>query len=282
MFAAIAKAAAGAPHSLSGKVDKLLVDADGLCYFCAGSATTTPGQSLINVQDKLKAVEAVAGVRATLVATSSGSHKGNRYTIATVKPYQGHRGKGQKPVNWRFLRDRMLGGEFGRTLLVENYSEADDLCASMAGPRTALHYQDKDFRMMPGWHITWKDYALVYVPEGTWELVHDGLVYGEKWFWLQMLHGDPADNIPGLPKLYGKQCGPKTAEKYLADAPDAVTARRMVQDAYAEFYGVEAYRMMLEQAQLLWMRKNPRDDMDVVTQGPLRELEPLARTAEGY
>jgi hypothetical protein len=270
MFDAVIKAvAASAPQALNGKIDELLVDADGICYFCAGSATTTPGQALINVQEKLKAVEAVAGQRATLIATGEASPKGNRYTIATVKPYQGNRGKSPKPKNWAFLRKRMLAGEFGRKLEVEEYAEADDRCASRAGPRTALHYQDKDFRMMPGWHVTWKNYALVYVPEDCWELVHDGMVYGEKWFWLQMLQGDPADHIPGVPKLFGQLCGDTRAAKYLAGKGPQET-RDAVLAAYVEFYGDKAWAMMLEQAQLLWMRKNPADDMDVVNNGPLK------------
>ncbi len=274
MFAAAIKAAvASAPQGLSGKIDELLVDADGLCYFCAGSATTTPGQALINVQEKLKAVEAVAGQGATLVCTDDHSPKGNRYIIATVKPYQGNRGKSPKPKNWAFLRQRMLAWDFGRTLVVEPYAEADDYCSSRAGSRTALHYQDKDFRMNPGWHITWNSYALIYVPEGTYELVHEGLTYGEKWFWLQMLQGDPADNIPGIPKLYGKLCGEVGAAKYLSNTADGHTARKLVEAAYQDYYGEDSWRMMIqEQGQLLWMRKDPKDDIDVLSSGPLKGL----------
>jgi DNA polymerase-1 len=282
MFEAVIKqAAASAPQSLGGKIDELLVDADGICYFCAGSATTTPGQALINVQEKLKAVEAVAGVKAVLCATHEDSPKGNRYFIASVKPYQGTRHSGGKPVNWAFLRKRMMAGDFGRTLEVETYGEADDLCASRAGPRTALHYQDKDFRMMPGWHITWKNYSLIYVPEDCWSLEHDGLVYGEKWFWLQMIQGDPADNIPGIEAPAGKKFGPgpKTAEKWL-DGLDRADAIARVVAGYEERYGDDARARLLEQAQLLWMRKQPLDDRDCVNRGPLRGMG-YASTDEG-
>jgi DNA polymerase-1 len=266
MFAAVAKAAAqAAPQTLKGKIDNLYVDADGLCYFCAGSSTTTPQQSLLNVQEKLKGVEQVAGQRATLVCTASGSPKGGRYTIATVKPYQGNRGKGPKPANWAFLRDRMLAGEFGRPMLVEKHAEADDLCASLAGPRTALHYQDKDFRMMPGWHITWKDYAIVFVSDQQFRVDHDGLIYGEAWFWHQMLMGDGADNIPGIPKLFGKLCGEKRARDYLADVHDRRTAQKLVEAAYRDHYGDDLWwPMMREQGQLLWMRREPDDALDVL------------------
>lgn len=274
---AIAAAVSAQPQALDNKIDRLLVDADGLCYFCAGSAETSPSQSLLNVQDKLKAAEAVAGQRATLVATAEGSPKGQRYALATVKPYQGNRGRGPKPKNWAFLRTRMLAGDFGRPLMVEEVAEADDLCASLAGPRTAIHYQDKDFRMMPGWHILWRDYDLVYVPEDCWELQHAGLVYGEKWFWLQMLQGDPADNIPGLPRLFGKLCGPKTAEKYI-EGQSRESARTAVMNAYIDHYGsTEKGRdMLLEQARLLWMRKVPGDSWDCVRNGPLRDWHYVA------
>jgi hypothetical protein len=286
MFEAVkAKAAAAAPQTLAGKIDQLLVDADGLCYFCAGAADCSPAQALANVQDKLTAVEAVAGLRATLVATHEDSPKGGRYFMATVKPYQGQRYGGTKPKNWEFLRKRMMATGFGRKLIVEDYAEADDRCMSMAGPRTALHYQDKDFQMMPGWHITWKDYALVNVEPGTWELIAGtgprytgnktfiGKVYGEKWFWLQMLMGDGADNIPGLEKYGNKDCGPATAEKILAGTTSRAEAAHLVAKAYLEHYGKEEFvERLLEQGRLLWMRKEPLDDDDLINRGPFQAL----------
>jgi hypothetical protein len=75
-----------------------------------------------------------------------------------------------------------------------------------------------------------------------------------------MLHGDQADNIPGLPKakINGalKPVGEVTAGKLLADA-EGDDLRIRVATAYESFYGEHWLTELIEQACLLWMRRNP-------------------------
>jgi DNA polymerase-1 len=109
--------------------------------------------------------------------------------------------------------------------------------------------------MLPGLHINWMTYELTEVQPGEYDVLGvDGLQYGRKWLYLQLLQGDTADNIPGLPKLFGKQCGDATASKYLASATGAEQAYDHVQTAYADFYGSLWPDALAEQAALLWLR----------------------------
>jgi DNA polymerase-1 len=137
--------------------------------------------------------------------------------------------------------------------------EADDgmaLMAYHAEGNDVTATKDKDMRMLPGWHLDWDTLEMVHVPVGTYDLVHNGKQYGTKWFWLQMLQGDTADNIPGLPKYMGKPVGPKTAENMLALAETRYDAQAWVEAAYKEHYGDGWADALVEQALLLWLRND--------------------------
>lgn len=148
-------------------------------------------------------------------------------------------------------------------------AEADDLFGKYSRERgsenVVIYTQDKDMRMVPGWHLLWNkgepSEDMVYLPPDTYELVYADQVFGTKWFWLQMLHGDTADNVPGLPKYInekGKEalCGPATADKLLAAASNSDEARLIVRSLYKEYWGAGWGEMLLEQAILLWMRND--------------------------
>jgi len=83
-----------------------------------------------------------------------------------------------------------------------------------------------------------------------------------------MLHGDTADNIPGLeyvfmPVVNGKpermlKGGPATALKILQGLTDPQEIRYAVQDAYLRSYRgtMDAPDRFAEQAALLWLRRD--------------------------
>lgn len=246
----------------------LHVDGDYAAYFCSGNDETEPGLARQILFNKLEAGRAIVGASKIVVhLTVYGSHKGYRYQVATVKPYQGHRSDGRRPKNWEFLRTYMevyCGDTFKVKLWKDR--EADDGLAFVAANSVALYGQtvaaiytaDKDMRMLPGLHVDWNNYLVTKVPPGAYEVKRspDGLVYGLKWFWLQMLQGDPADNIPGLPRLGGQLCGPKRAEQALAGTESVVEAYDIVANAYAQHYGKEWQDRFVEQAALLWLRRD--------------------------
>lgn len=242
------------------------VDGDYLAYFCSGNDDTEPGIARMNVLRKLEAGRAIVGASKIVVhLTMSGSHKGYRYHVATVKPYQAQRSGSRRPKNWEFLRaflETYQGDVF--TVKLWKDREADDGIAFVAHnsvllykqPLAAIYTADKDMRMLPGLHVDWNTYQVVEVPKGVYDIKRspDGLQYGLKWFWLQMLQGDAADHIPGLPLYMGKKVGEVTAGKALAAADSHIEAFNVVSRMYAENYGEEWQDRFVEQAALLWLR----------------------------
>ncbi len=300
---AIAKAIAVSPMA-NGSVSiipnrKLLVDGDGLAYYCAGKDGSDPADAKQAVLNKIRSAQRACGAQHTIVLlTASGSTKGGRYAVASVKPYQGQRSNSRRPDNWRFLRDfleQYTGNEFSVHISVNQ--EADDLWAQyvaadpMPHENIVLYTQDKDARHTCCIHLDWVTHAQIIVPPGTWEIVRNDKVYGRKWFWLQMLHGDAADNIPGLPK-YGttnakgepvfKPVGEVTANNVLADCANEDEAREVVLDMYRSFYDSDAIiEAVDEQAILLWMQRSA-DPFDVFKEGaPLYGYGPAAAGVQG-
>jgi DNA polymerase-1 len=255
----------------------LLADGDALAYAAAGNDDTTVGRALHNLKDKIAHAQAVSGAgRAKILTTAESSHKGFRFAVARVKPYQGHRQGARRPKNWSALRDALVNGVIPDVELTTT-AEADDLFGKwvtiLGAENSVIYTEDKDMRMLPGWHLDWRLHTMHYVPPGTFSLVYNDKVFGEKWFWLQMLMGDSADYIPGLPFHNGARMGPKTAERFLAAVTSGDEAWFQVREAYIGQYKADWKHQMLEQAVLLWMRRDPHSNPFDVT----REGAPLGR-----
>ena len=270
----------------------LLVDGDGLCYYCAGNDDTDIGTARRNLIDKVKrAAELVGAGQIKILVTGAGSHKGHRYALARVKPYQGQRAGSRRPKNWQGLRDLLDTGFPGVEIETTYTAEADDLFGFYAyndPDNTVILTQDKDMRMLPGTHLDWVTNRVHVVEHGLATVRQEHIMYnrtvvdsvfndkqyGPKWFWLQMLHGDTADNIPGLPKYMPhltdklKPVGEVTANKLLEGTAFAHgNFGAEVAWRYNSFYGKRALVEMLEQACLLWMRRDPNNWADCAEYG---------------
>lgn len=234
------------------------VDGDYLAYFAAGGDDMEAGVARRVAADRIEAFREMSGsASATLHLTAAASTKGERFLIAQCKPYQGQR-SGSKPKNWQVLRDYLERAEYVRfKRAMWHDREADDGMALAAYTSrdplfdTVIATRDKDMRMLPGIHIDWTDFTLTQVPKGAYEVIgpYNGLVYGHKWFWLQMLQGDSADNIPGIPKI-----GEQKATDALAGTTCNEEAYGVVAQAYAYKFGPAAADVFVEQAALLWLR----------------------------
>ena len=234
------------------------IDADMLAYQCGGDEDTDVATSRRILKSKIDLFKDAAGAEGVLLhMTASGSTKGHRALIAYTKPYQGQR-KGHRPKNWQYLRDYMAEGLAGP---IKQWfdREADDGFGfiSMNCPLDVIATRDKDMRMLPGWHLNWDTYKLIKVEPGQFALEAGGKLYGHKWFWTQMLWGDAADNIPGLPKHpdFPRGVGEVAASKLLAFADDDESAALAVAQAYKAHYGAEWAERFCEQASLLWIRR---------------------------
>lgn len=264
------------PVVVPGRV--LLVDGDYLAYYCAGNDECEPGRARQNAIGRIESMKAAAGCEKVVVhLTSPGSDKAGRYIIATVKPYQGKRSGGH-PKNWAYLREWMEGYKDGLfTTKTWGTREADDGLAYHAAvlgvDKAVIATADKDLRMVPAWHLSWREYTMTRLDQEFAIVGDDGKLYGHKWFWMQVLQGDSADDIPGLPKYVtqdgkAKAMGEKTAEKFLADAENDKEAIIVVAALYRTFYKEEWPERLAEQMALLWMRRDKEADirgvMDVV------------------
>ena len=239
----------------------LVIDGDGLNYSCAGFEDTSPAWAKEQLFTRIKNLRNACGAEDVLLhLTHPSSHKRYRYAIATIKPYQGQR-KSHKPKNWPYLRALMEDLEYS---ISWSDREADDAIALTAydhdGP-VFIASEDKDMRMLPGFHLNMKDYEITHVPKYAWDVKDSkGKQFGAKWFYLQMLHGDSVDYIPGLerwvnPKGKPVLCGDKTAIKLLEYCPNDVTAHNTVVSAYQDYYGDQWADRWVEQAALLWLSR---------------------------
>lgn len=264
-----AKAAASSPMAsaavpiLQGRT--LYLDGDGLAYYCAGNDEATVAQARSRTRDKVdEMMRASRAEKVLILLTGSGGHKGHRYAIARVKPYQGQRTNSKRPKNWKVLRDLLEAGEFGAQQTWHD-READDGFGQYASARpdvSVIGTQDKDMQMVPGWHIDWKDNRMFYLQPDAYDASFNDKQYGLKWFWQQMLQGDGADNIPGLPWVKNakgnlSRCGEVTAGTILSTAATSEEAGDRVRLAYQSYYAERWLTEMMEQACLLWMRRGP-------------------------
>lgn len=277
---AVAKAAAdtdhdrviSAPPMVKGRV--LIVDGDYLAYYAAGNDDCEAGRARLNAIEKMDAFRALSGSeRVVIHLTAPGSSKGDRFIAATVQPYQGQRG-GRKPKNWQVLREWMetyKGPSFKTKIWHDR--EADDgmaYHAAVLGPELAvIATADKDMQMFPGVHMDWQTYAITHVQPGCFRTHNEitGKLFGHAWFWQQMLQGDQADHIPGLPyyidaKGKPKRIGEKTAYAFLKDCTSDAEALEVVVELYQGYYEESWADRLTEQAALLWMREDKHASLD--------------------
>ena len=234
------------------------IDGDMLAYQCGGNEDTDVATSRRILKSKIDLFKDASGAEGVLLhLTASGSTKGDRAVIAYTKPYQGQR-KGNRPKNWQYLRDYMAEGLAGPVKQWYDREADDGFGFISANCRSdVIATRDKDMRMLPGLHLNWDTYELVHVPTDAFALEAGGKLYGHKWFWTQMLWGDAADNIPGLPKHpdFPRGVGEVAASKLLAFADDDASAAQAVAQAYKAHWGDEWADRYAEQASLLWIRR---------------------------
>jgi hypothetical protein len=219
------------PKPVQGRV--VHIDADFLAYQVSAESAAeldpedpTPRKSKEDMQHNAKvAVEHImrlgAGTAYHLHTTPSGSSKGGRDAQAILKEYQANRkDRDGKPEFLDHIRAYLISeiGAGGRgTAHLDQ--EADDGMATAAWAAHAggtaaaklcvVASKDKDLRMCPGYQLIddevstfdgtfgdiWLDRAKSS-PKCTGR--------GTKFFWAQVLMGDPADHISGLPQIVGK------------------------------------------------------------------------------
>lgn len=283
------------PDTVPGRV--VHIDADFLAYQVSADDAKTIADMEHNCDVIIETLRLRAGAEKSLLhLTPRGSTKGGRFDIALIKDYQANRRDKPKPKLLHVIREWMHK-ERGAMLYPE--CEADDgmAMAQHKAIREGRHNEtiivsrDKDLAMVPGLALNWESGEITDTEDKPfgWITLEQGLdKHGKKkaakirgrgthLFWIQMLQGDTADNISGLPKICvdGKQkaCGPVAAYNLLSPCRDDLECCEVVfgffQD-YSEQVGFKNFRngesitaaqAFWSEAKLLWMRRelDPND-----------------------
>lgn len=196
-----------------------------------------------------------------------------RYKVAVTKPYKGTR-KNPKPFHFYNIVNHLLANY--DVVVSRGGLEADDMMClhQTREDDTIICSRDKDLRICPGWHFSWECGGQRAVGPhytdriGSLELLvkestnqTTGKVtqtkqlkgYGLKFFFAQMLTGDTADNIPGLPKV-----GDVAAYNLINTLQTEQEMYEAVKALYKEKMGVGAKTYFLEQMELLWMKQTDK------------------------
>lgn len=304
---ALGNVAAKSSANLSRKIQVgrvLQHDSDFACYEVADMDVPAVN-NFKNLIDLLNMKRVIVGAERMNCFITLGMKSG-RDTMATVKPYQENRDP-DAPIKVRVKELRHLLANYSSehiSVIVGHFYEADDLmCREQEkciaeGIDSVLMSGDKDLWMVQGKHACPKTGRIWTVDGyGKTEYREVGNVKpklvgeGTSWFWHQMIMGDKADNIPGLPKLAnvtldkylplksGKPrktgsaaCGEAKAVAILKDVTSNQRAAERVYNAYWEYYGSETMTRFVEQAYLLWMQRNDNewDVLDFMKDSGLR------------
>lgn len=206
------------PPTVPGRV--VQIDADFLAYQVSYEYKDDVPKTVEDMQhnswEAVEHIRKLAGAQeAALHLTPEDSTKGNRFKLAILKQYQGNRVDREKPVHLHTVRTWMhheLGAIMYRRCEADDgmaMAQHDAHCAG-EGEQSIIATKDKDLRMCHGWHMDWETGNFIHADGfGSIELVQKGktkklIGLGSKFFWAQLLMGDPADNISGLPCVHPK------------------------------------------------------------------------------
>ncbi len=295
---------ASTTESMSRKIHKgrvLQYDADFACYEVADldAHVKSDFKALI---DHINMKRIQAGAEFVNAHITLGKKSG-REEMATVQEYQENRDP-DKPIKVRVRELRNMLSEYSDDTITPVFDlnhEADDIIIRYQHKSikengidsSVIMSGDKDLWMGLGWHCNAKTGEMHLVKGfGNTRYKEVGNVkpklvgQGRSWFWHQLIMGDKADNIPGLPKISnnmldkylplksGKSrkngasaCGEAKAVAVLQGVTTDKEAAQRVYELYWEYYGARASEMFIEQAYLLWMQRNenPWDVLDYFT-----------------
>jgi 5'-3' exonuclease len=224
---------------------KLLLDGDLFAYRCAASAENTEAHIAEGYIDKLldQCILELGGTEYQFYLTGSNNFRFNVYP-----EYKANRLDTEKPRHLAAMREYLMTQH---NAIMSEGCEADDLmgiaqCQAEEGTTTIVSL-DKDMLMIPGnhysWHIEGGTPDKRWVKEAKRQLVEP--LEGLRWFYTQLLTGDPSDNIKGCPGV-----GKVGAKRMLQDVDNEQEMFNRVRDAYS------CDEAMLMNGQCLWiMRK---------------------------
>lgn len=225
---------------------KLLIDADLVAYRCAASAENTDAQVACDYATNLIDL-CVSELKADSYECFLTGDTNFRYQV--FPEYKVHRLKQAKPTHLAAVKDFLIR-EHGA--VVSEGCEADDMMGiaqDKSGVHTCIVSLDKDMLMVPGQHYSWYIEGGPVDKRWTRSATHRIVepLEGLRWFYTQLVVGDPSDGIKGIPGL-----GKVAAAKMLADC---LTEREMF-DRVRDAYSCDEEMLMNGQVLYIWQKEN--------------------------
>lgn len=157
--------------------------------------------------------------------------------------YKANRDGAIRPKYYRDIRDYLVSQWKGR--VVEGI-EADDALGhdQVANPDSVIVTIDKDLDQIPG-----EKYNLISQERYT-VTPQDGM----RFFYEQLLSGDPTDNIPGITGI-----GPAKAKKALAECTTPKELASRAYEMYTTLVIDKPDEIIDRNASLLWIQRKPND-----------------------
>lgn len=268
------------PKLVPGRVAH--IDADFVAYQCSAQNPKKAQKSFAdmcyNADVSIETITRLSGAeKRVLHLTDHDGNKGGRFEHAVLKEYQANRKDRKNSPPMLGEMRHYLCDRYGA--LLHGNCEADDAMAEAqyraikAGREklSVICTRDKDLMMVPGLHLDWKTGVITRV-KGFGKIWLDDKKKlrgeGTKFFFAQMLMGDPADNISGVPKV-----GSVKAFELLNPAKNDKQAAQIVMEQYVMYdimngfkdqagNPVKASDVFLSEGKLLWMRRKKNDPDD--------------------
>ena len=180
-----------------------------------------------------------------LMAVKSSSN----YRVDMYPLYKMNRHKNPESMNRFVPMLRKIAVQHG-IAVYSTGREADDLLrmwavqATLAGDPYAIVTVDKDLDCIPGLHLNPRTNAINDVP----------VEYSIKFFYQQLLMGDPTDNIPGLPGI-----GPVKANSMLAGIDSEEEMQETVAFMYRELAPGYWLDWLLSNGKMLYLQSKEHD-----------------------
>lgn len=282
------------PEMVPGR--EVHIDADFLAYMVSYDDSKPVVEMQHNCSVKIEQLRLMAGAeRYVLHLTPKGSTKGNREAIAIQKEYQGNRKNKPKPKYLHMIRTFMADEH--KAIMAREYEADDSMCmaahkAKLAGTPElcVIATKDKDLTMIPGLQLNWdtgemsdtgdSDFGFIELDRSKKTPKVRGRGY--KYFFAQLLMGDTADNIQGIPKVVHeeytqgktKACGPVLTHSIIDPCKSVKECFEITKELFrttGEKLGYKHWntgeevkwtKVMTSEMKLLWMRrKNDEDDV---------------------
>jgi len=172
------------------------------------------------------------------------SGRGN-FRESVFPEYKANRETLGKPKYYRDIRDYLV--RQWNAQIVDGM-EADDALGieGMANPESIIVSVDKDLDQIPGHHYNWVTGENYIVSK------RDGL----RFFYEQLLSGDPTDNVPGITGI-----GPVKARKALESCATPKECAQTVLKMYEQAFpaGTQFDELISRNAELLWIKRTKDD-----------------------